>query len=118
MPVLVGLLGGNRIGPWAAVGILLALVAVVLVSAEGGLAPLRAARPASLAAPLIAGSAFGLFFVLLDRTLRRLRADARWSRPGSRRSLLVVVVALAGRQSLRVTRAALPARGSPRASAT
>ena len=68
VPVLAGLLGGNRIGPWAGAGILLALVAVVLVSAEGGLAQLRAARPASLTAPLIAGTAFGFFFVLLDRT--------------------------------------------------
>ena len=37
VPVLAGLLGGNRIGPVAGAGILLALVAVVLVSAEGGL---------------------------------------------------------------------------------
>ena len=47
---------------------MLALVAVVLVSAEGGLGQLRAARPASLTAPLVAGAAFGFFFVLLDRT--------------------------------------------------
>ncbi|HEY4624471.1 MAG TPA: EamA family transporter, partial [Blastococcus sp.] len=59
VPVLAGLLGGNRISPWAWAGILLALVAVVLVSAEGGLGQLRAARPASLTAPLIAGTAFG-----------------------------------------------------------
>src|SRR5215211_7189147 len=45
VPVLVGLLGGNRIGVWAALGIALALGAVVLVSAEGGLVALRAARP-------------------------------------------------------------------------
>jgi drug/metabolite transporter (DMT)-like permease len=35
VPVLAGLLIGNRIGPWAGAGILLALLAVVLVSAEG-----------------------------------------------------------------------------------
>jgi uncharacterized membrane protein len=107
VPVLVGLLGGNRIGVSAAVGIALALCAVVLVSAEGGLAALRAARPTSVVPALLAGSAFGLFFVLLDRTAQtsgltplvaaRLASVA-----------LVVVVALAGRQSLRVTRAALP----------
>ena len=107
VPVLAGLLGGNRIGPWAGAGILLALVAVVLVSAEGGLAQLRAARPASLTAPLIAGTAFGFFFVLLDRTssesgLTPLIAARLAS------VLLVVVVALTGQQSLRVTRAALP----------
>ena len=107
VPVLAGLLIGNRIGPWAGAGILLALLAVVLVSAEGGLASLRAARPASLTAPLVAGTAFGFFFVLLDRTsagagLTPLVAARLAS------VVLVVVVALAGRQSLRVGRAALP----------
>jgi drug/metabolite transporter (DMT)-like permease len=107
VPVLAGLLIGNRIGPWAGAGILLALLAVVLVSAEGGLASLRAARPASLTAPLVAGAAFGFFFVLLDRT----SADAGLTPLVAARLasvLLVVVVALAGRQSLRVGRAALP----------
>jgi uncharacterized membrane protein len=107
VPVLVGLLGGDRIGPWAAAGIVLALAAVVLVSAEGGLSALRTARPATLAPALAAGSAFGLFFVLLDRTsgdsgLTPL-VTARLASVG-----LVVVLALAARQSVRVTRPALP----------
>ena len=107
VPVLVGLLGGDTIGPWAAAGIGLALAAVVLVSAEGGLSALRAARPASLAPALAAGTAFGFFFVLLDRTSQdsgltplvtaRLASVA-----------LVVVIALAGKQSLKVGRVALP----------
>ena len=107
VPVLAGLLGGNRIGVWAGVGILLALLAVVLVSAEGGLGSLRAARPANLTAPLVAGTAFGFFFVLLDRT----SADAGLTPLVAARLasvVLVIVVALAGRQSLRVPRAALP----------
>jgi drug/metabolite transporter (DMT)-like permease len=107
IPVLVGLLGGDTIGTWAAIGIALALAAVVLVSAESGLSALRAARPAALAPALLAGTMFGLFFVLLDRTsagagLTPL-VTARLASVG-----LVVVLALAGRQSLRVTRAALP----------
>jgi drug/metabolite transporter (DMT)-like permease len=107
VPVLAGLLGGNRIGVWAGVGILLALLAVVLVSAEGGLGSLRAARPANLTAPLVAGTAFGFFFVLLDRT----SADAGLTPLVAARLasvVLVIVVALTGRQSLRVPRAALP----------
>jgi len=106
VPVLVGLVGGDAIGPWAAAGIALALVAVVLVSDGGGLTALRAARPASLAPALAAGTAFGFFFVLLDRTSQdsgltplvtaRLASVA-----------LVVVIALAGRQSLQVGRAAI-----------
>jgi drug/metabolite transporter (DMT)-like permease len=107
VPVLVGLFGGDRIGPSAAAGIALALAAVVLVSAEGGLSALRAARPTSLAPALAAGSAFGLFFVLLDRTSEEAGVTpliaARMASVG-----LVVVLALATRQSLRVTRPALP----------
>jgi len=107
VPVLAGLLGGNQIGPVAGAGIVLALIAVVLVSAEGGLGQLRAARPATLGAPLIAGTAFGCFFVLLDRT----SADAGLTPlVGARIAsfLLVIVVALVGRRSLRVGRGALP----------
>ena len=107
VPVLVGLLYGNAIGVWAGVGIALALLAVVLVSAEGGLSALRTARPAALAPALLAGSTFGLFFVLLDRT----SSDAGLTPLVAARIVamaLVVVLALAGRQSLRVTRPALP----------
>jgi drug/metabolite transporter (DMT)-like permease len=107
VPVLVGLLAGNRIGPWAAVGIALALAAVVLVSAEGGLSALRTAPPTSVAPALAAGIAFGLFFVLLDRTSEQAGLTplvaARLASV-----TLVVVLALVGRQSLRVTR---PAHG-------
>jgi drug/metabolite transporter (DMT)-like permease len=107
VPVLVGLLTGDRIGTWAAVGIALALAAVVLVSAESGLMALREARPATLLPALVAGAMFGFFFVLLDRTgngsgLTPL-VTARLASVG-----LVVAVALIGRQSLRVTRPALP----------
>jgi drug/metabolite transporter (DMT)-like permease len=107
VPVLIGLLGGDRIGPWTTAGIALALLAVVLVSAEGGLSVLLSARKAGLGPALAAGAAFGFFFVLLDRTgddsgLTPLVA----ARVAS--VLLVLAVARAGRQSLRVGRAALP----------
>jgi drug/metabolite transporter (DMT)-like permease len=107
VPVLVGLLGGERVGPWAAAGIALALAAVVLVSAEGGLSALRSARPATLVPALAAGSAFGLFFVLLDRT----SSEAGLTPLVAARVAsvaLVVALALAGRRTLRVTRPALP----------
>jgi drug/metabolite transporter (DMT)-like permease len=107
VPVFVGLVGGDDIGRWAGVGIALALLAVVLVSADSGLSALRTARPAALFPALLAGSMFGLFFVLLDRTsgdagLTPLAA-ARVASVG-----LVVCLALAGRQPLRVTRGLLP----------
>jgi len=107
VPVLVGLLTGDRIGTWSAVGIALALAAVVLVSAEGGLRALSQARPATLLPALLAGSMFGIFFVLLDRT-----SDESGLTPLVTARLasvaLVVALALATRQSLRVTRVALP----------
>jgi drug/metabolite transporter (DMT)-like permease len=107
VPVLVGVLSGNDIGAWAAVGIALALAAVVLVSAEGGLSALRTARPASLAPALAAGTAFGLFFVALDRTSTESGLTPLvTARLAS--LLLVAVIAVAGRQSLRVGRSALP----------
>ena len=107
VPVLVGLLGGNRIGLWAAAGIALALAAVVLVSAEGGMSALRAARPASLAPALAAGTAFGFFFVLLDRTSEEAGVTPLVAARMASVALVVVLV-LATRQSLRVTRPALP----------
>jgi drug/metabolite transporter (DMT)-like permease len=107
VPVLVGLLGGNRIGLWAAAGIALALAAVVLVSAEGGMSALRAARPASLAPALAAGTAFGFFFVLLDRTSEEAGVTPLVAARMASVALVVVLV-LATRQSLWVTRRALP----------
>ncbi|TKJ19928.1 EamA family transporter [Blastococcus sp. CCUG 61487] len=107
VPVLGGLLGGERIGPWATAGIVLALLAVVLVSAEGGLSALRSAAPGSLAPALVAGVAFGCFFVLLDRTgddtgLTPLVAARAAS------IVLVLLVARAGRRPLRISRASAP----------
>jgi drug/metabolite transporter (DMT)-like permease len=107
VPVLVGLLSGNRLDAWAAVGIALALVAVILVSAEGGLSALRSARPASLTPALLAGLAFGVFFVLLDRT----SADAGLTPLVAARlasMALAVTVGLVTRQSLRLPRATVP----------
>jgi drug/metabolite transporter (DMT)-like permease len=79
----------------------------VLVSAEAGPAALRAARPAAVVPALTAGSLFGLFFVLLDRT----SADAGLTPLVAARVAsvtLVVAIAMTGRQSLRVGGAALP----------
>jgi uncharacterized membrane protein len=107
VPVLTGVAFGERIGAAAAVGIVLALIAVLLVAAEGGLSSLRAVRPASLGPALIAGVLFGLFFVLLHHT----HPGAELAPLVSARAasvLLVGAAALAGRRSLRVPRGALP----------
>ncbi|MGY1743759.1 MULTISPECIES: EamA family transporter [unclassified Blastococcus] len=107
VPVLVGVASGDRVGGWATAGILLALVAVALVSAEDGLGALRAARPASLGPALLAGTAFGLFFVALDQT----SADSRLTPLVAARLAsigLVLLVAGTTRRSLRPPRSALP----------
>jgi drug/metabolite transporter (DMT)-like permease len=103
VPVVTGLVLGERIGVAAALGIALALVAVLLVAAEGGLGSLRAVRPASLGPALVAGVLFGLFFELLHRT----HPGAELAPLVSARAasvLLVGAAALAAGRSLRVTR--------------
>lgn len=67
VPVVVGLALGESLQVTAALGTALALAAVALVAAEGGRPSLRSARQAGVVAALIAGTAFGLFFVLLDQ---------------------------------------------------
>jgi drug/metabolite transporter (DMT)-like permease len=107
VPVLVGLASGDSVTAWAAVGIVLALVAVVLVSADSGLSALRTARPASLLPALVAGAAFGVFFVLLDR----ISADAGLTPLVAARvvsAAFVAGLAVVGRQSLRVPGPAVP----------
>lgn len=106
VPVLAGLALGERLGVATAVGIALALVAVVLVASEGGLRALRSVRPAALGPPLFAGLMFGLFFVLLHRTGP---GAGLWPLVAARgvSVLLVGAVLLLRRQSPRVPRTAL-----------
>jgi drug/metabolite transporter (DMT)-like permease len=107
VPVLSGLALGERIGVAASVGIVLALVAVLLVAAEGGLASLRAVRPAALGPALVAGLLFGLFFVFLHSTRPHAElAPLVAARVAS--VLLVGVAALAARRGIRVPRRVLP----------
>jgi drug/metabolite transporter (DMT)-like permease len=107
VPVAVGLLGGERVGPWASAGIVLALVAIVLVSAENGVAELRRARATGLGPALLAGAAFGLFFVLLDRTSEDSGLTPLV--PARIASVaFVLLVAGIGRRPLGVGRSALP----------
>jgi drug/metabolite transporter (DMT)-like permease len=107
LPVLGGLLLGERIGLLAALGIGLALAAVVLVAAEGGLSSLLDARLGTVAPALASGVVFGVFFVLLDRT----GEDSGLSPLVAARVvsvLLVGTLALGSGRSLRVPRPALP----------
>jgi drug/metabolite transporter (DMT)-like permease len=107
VPVLAGLVQGERIGLAAALGIALALVAVLLVAAEDGLGSLRAVRAATLAPALISGLLFGLFFVFLHHT----GPDARLAPLIASRATSVLLVggaALVSRGGVRLPRRVLP----------
>jgi drug/metabolite transporter (DMT)-like permease len=67
VPVVSGYAEGERPGVGAVVGIVLALVAIVLVSAEGG-GSMRPADVRGLGYALGAGLGFGFFFVALSHT--------------------------------------------------
>lgn len=108
VPVVGGLAAGERPRPVALVGVVLAVGAVLLVSAEEGRLPGPAAlRGPGVAGALLAGTGFGLLFVLLARS-----ADDSgfWPTASARVAsvLLLGAVALLGRRSL-VPRGAPPA---------
>ena len=107
VPVLAGLAFRERLSPPAVLGIVLALVAIALVAAEGTRPSLRAARQAGVGAALVAGAAFGLFFVLLDQPSE---GSGLWPLVGARLASLALVVLLTRvrRGSLAVGRTGVP----------
>jgi drug/metabolite transporter (DMT)-like permease len=106
VPVVAGIVLGERPSPLALVGVLLAVAAVLLVGAEGGRLPTVAMlRGRGVGGALLAGAGFGLLFVLLSRAAPD---SGFWPLLGARVASLglLAVVALATRRSL------LP-RGAP-----
>ena len=106
VPVLAGVALGERPAPLVLVGVVIALLAVVLVSAEGGRLP----RPRQLltdpatGGALTAGAAFGLFFVLISRS----SADSGlWPLFGARTASIVLLLGIA-----LTVRPRLPARST------
>lgn len=106
VPVVAGVLLGDRPSPVALAGVGVALVAVVLVSAEHGRLPgVRQLASAATLTALGAGLAFGLLFVLLSRAA----ADTGlWPLAGARAASLLVLAAIAV-----VRRASVVPRGAP-----
>lgn len=69
VPVLAGLVLGDRPGPAALLGIAVSFVAVALITRERRDAPVPAREAVAALLPALAGGAiFGLFFVLLHQT--------------------------------------------------
>jgi len=67
VPVVTGLVLGERPSAWALLGVAIALPAIGLIARETAGAPSRTSRRVLLAA-LAAGAGFGFFFVALART--------------------------------------------------
>ncbi|MDQ3783824.1 MAG: DMT family transporter [Actinomycetota bacterium] len=108
IPVVFGLTGGERPSTVALAGVALALPAVALVSSSPRGAPEEGAgngggagrMPPGLAEALIAGLAFGLFFISLERTGS---GSGLWPLVAARATALVSVgaIALLTRRTLR-----------------
>lgn len=100
VPVVAGVALGERPSPLALAGVVLAVAAVVLVGAEEGRLPgVRMLRGPGVAGALLAGSGFGLLFVLLSRSAED---SGFWPLAGARAAslLLLGVVALLARRSV------------------
>lgn len=67
LPVVFGLAVGERPGAAALTGVVIALVAVVLVSGGDAIIETGVGRGPGLAPALAAGASFGAFFILLER---------------------------------------------------
>ena len=78
VPVLVGIVSGERPGAVQIVGIAVAMVGIVLAAREpGGAAPAGPGARTAIGLALLAALGFGSFFVLLDRATEH--GGAPWS---------------------------------------
>ncbi|MBU8827171.1 EamA family transporter [Mycolicibacterium goodii] len=107
LPVGVGLALGERPGVIAAIGVVVALVAVVLVSREASDEDVKEHRFTATVAWLTVGSglAFGLNFVLIDQAPVEAKL---WPLVFARASATVLVVAIAA-----MSRSLRPPSGTP-----
>jgi drug/metabolite transporter (DMT)-like permease len=105
VPVLVGLVSGERPGAQALVGIPVAIVAIVLFSSSPA-TEAHHVRPtlASLLYAAVAGVGFGTFFVFLAQVRREAELYPLLASRGASITA-VAVVALASRRSLAIPRA-------------
>lgn len=109
LPVAVGLLRGERPGALALSGVAIALVAVVAVSSAASPddgAGRTGGAPPGLVEAILAGLAFGTFFVILSGVSEQA---GMWPLLAGRSSVVVVgVAALATRTPFRPARSELP----------
>lgn len=106
LPVVAGTVGGDRLSPNEAAGIVVALVAVALVSrpaADAGVGR------GGLALALVAGAGFGGFFIVIDLAVRA-GAETWWPVVASRSATVLAgcAVALAQGRARAIVRRASP----------
>jgi uncharacterized membrane protein len=96
VPAIWGVVTGDSLGPWAWVGVIMALVAITLVSMvrDGSTATVT---PLVVGESLLSGVGFGAFFIFLDATDS---STAPWPIVASRvlTSVVLVTVLIAGRE--------------------
>jgi drug/metabolite transporter (DMT)-like permease len=100
VPFVAGVVLGERPSGGALLGVVLAVAAIVLVSAEHGRLPGRAQLVSrAVVGPLLAGTGFGLLFVLLSRAAPE---SGSWPLVGARAAslTLLALVGVLGRRSL------------------
>lgn len=104
IPVVFGVLAGDRPGSTALAGSAICLPAILLLSWERGGGVDRRALRSALALALLSGACIGLFFIALARTSP---GSGLWPVLAARGAsvALLVVAALLARQRLAVTRA-------------
>lgn len=109
LPVVVGLLGGDRPGPAGSIGLALAVCGVVLAAREQESAPAGPRRERlSIALAIVAGLGFGSYFVLAEHASS---GDVAWALALSR----IAAFPLIGCAALLVLRRGTGLRPAPRA---
>jgi drug/metabolite transporter (DMT)-like permease len=104
VPVLVGIVSGERPGARAVVGIPLAIVAILLFSSSPASEAGRVrATPASLVYAVVAGIGFGTFFVFLAQVRREAELFPLFASRGASIAA-VVAVGVASRRNLKIPR--------------
>lgn len=89
IPVIVDLTTGGELDGGQTIGVMLAIVAIVLISVDRGTGALR---PQQIAMAVVAGTSFAVFFIALSRTSE---ASGLWPLAASRMASLPVAVVLA-----------------------
>ena len=98
VPVVFGLLRGDRPSPTTALGMVVAFLGLLVISRQAGAAPDAATTPAaarrSIVLGLCAALGFGCFFILLGQGGQVAGGSAYWTVTGARISSVLLLLAV------------------------